>query len=129
MFVSAHEGPHADTLTCSYSEFSFRFYAQFLGTTKRETSETPVFPNQCQTLLFLFDVKAEAFFLLAKLLSVRCAPDSERATAKECKEAKGNRKQKTEPENNKQQKPNKKPNTTNTTNPYAAGETCETGET
>ena len=67
------------------------------------------------------------FFLLAKLLSVRYAPVSERAKA--CKEAKGNRKQKTEPENHKQQNPHKKPNTTNTTNPFAAGETCETGET
>ena len=62
-------------------------------------------------------------FLLAKLLSVRYAPVSERAKA--CKEAKGNRKQK---------KPNQKPQTTKPKqktehhkheDPFAAGETCE----
>ena len=56
------------------------------------------------------------FFLLVELLSVRCAPVSERAKA--CKEAKGNRKQKTENKpnpNNNPNKPNKKTNTRNTT--------------
>ena len=54
MFVSAHGGLHADTLTCSYSEFFVSVSMHDFGTTKRETSETPVFPNQFQTVLFYF---------------------------------------------------------------------------
>ena len=99
-----------------------------------------------QTALVQFLVKTDgvsissswhSFFLLAELLSVRCAPVSERAKA--CKEAKGNKKQtkkaKTSKQTNKPnhtQNPHKTKNTKkhhNHAKPFAASETGETGET
>ena len=67
------------------------------------------------------------FFLLAKLLSVRYAPVSERAKA--CKEAKGNRKQKNRTRKPQTTKPKQKTEHHKHEDPFASGETCETGET
>ena len=43
--VSAHGAQHADTLSCSFESFSFQFLCTVFGTTKREISGTPDFPN------------------------------------------------------------------------------------
>ena len=57
--VSVHGGQHADTQICSCCEFFVSVLCTVLDTTKRETSETPVFPNLVFEQL-LCDVYAEA---------------------------------------------------------------------
>ena len=70
---------------------------------------------------------AESIFLLAKLLSVRYAPVSERVKVCKGKHEKTKKPRTKQPNQTKPQTPNtkKNQNTTNTTNPFAPSETCE----